>query len=67
MSDPGEEKKLKYSAPTLEKYLLMDEKEKDHEIQKAVARLQNRIQEILYLLDTDKPSIAGSEAEANKK
>ncbi len=40
---------------SLEKYLLMNEKEKDIEIQKAVARLQKRIQEILYFLDTDKP------------
>jgi hypothetical protein len=46
---------------SLEKYLLMDEKEKDIEIQKAVARLQKRIQEILYLLETDKPR-AGADA-----
>jgi hypothetical protein len=44
---------------SLEKYLLMDEKEKDVEIQRAVDRLQRRIQEILYLLETDKPH-AGS-------
>lgn len=45
---------------SLEKYLLMDEKEKDVEIQRAVDRLQRRIQEILYLLETDKPHAAGS-------
>ena len=37
---------------SLEQYLRMNEKEKDAEIQKAVARLQKRIQEILYLLGT---------------
>jgi hypothetical protein len=46
---------------SLEKYLLMGEKEKDIEIQKAVARLQKRIQEILYLLEMDKPRVAGAE------
>ena len=43
----------------------MDEKEKDLEIQKAVARLQKRIQEILYLLDTDR-SRAGRGVEKKK-
>lgn len=38
---------------SLEQYLRMDEKEKDAEIQKAVARLQKRIQEILYVLEAD--------------
>jgi len=41
-------------ATSPEKYLLMDEKEKDAEIQKAVERLQRRIQEILYLLEKDR-------------
>jgi hypothetical protein len=40
-------------ATSLEKYLLMNEKEKDAEIQKAIARLQQRIQEILYVLEKD--------------
>ena len=48
---------------SLEKYLLMDEKEKDVEIQKAVARLQKRIQEILYLLEKDMPHAGGVKAE----
>lgn len=48
---------------SLEKYLLMDEKEKDIEIQKAVARLQKRIQEILYLLEKDMPHAGGVKAE----
>ena len=48
---------------SLEKYLLMGEKEKDVEIQKAVARLQKRIQEILYLLEKDMPHAGGVKAE----
>jgi hypothetical protein len=43
---------------SLERYLLMGEKEKDVEIQKAVARLQKRVQEILYMLETDQQHIA---------
>ena len=39
---------------SLEKYLFMSEQEKDAEIQRAVSRLQKRIQEILYLLETEK-------------
>lgn len=49
---------------SLEKYLLMDDKEKDIEIQKAVARLQKRIQEILYLLEKDRPA---ADMKADKK
>ena len=48
---------------SLEKYLLMDEKEKDIEIQKAVARLQKRIQEILYILEKDMPQSGGMKTE----
>jgi hypothetical protein len=44
---------------SLEKYLRMNEKEKDLEIQKAVDRLQKRIQEILYALDSDSSRAAG--------
>lgn len=44
---------------SLENYLLMDEKQKDIEIQKAVSRLQKRIQEILYLLEKDMPHAGG--------
>ena len=53
---------------SLERYLLMNEKEKDAEIEKAVARLQKRIQEILYLLGDEKrrrrraPAEQGQEA-----
>ncbi len=34
-----------------EKYILMNEREKDMEIEKAVARLQKQIQEILYTIE----------------
>ena len=39
---------------TPEKYILMNEREKDIEIEKAVARLQKRIQEILYAIEIRK-------------
>ncbi len=39
---------------TPEKYVLMNEREKDIEIEKAVARLQKRIQEILYAIEMKK-------------
>jgi hypothetical protein len=39
---------------TPEKYILMNEREKDMEIEKAVARLQKRIQEILYAIEIRK-------------
>ncbi len=34
-----------------EKYILMNEREKDMEIEKAVARLQKQIQEMLYTIE----------------
>jgi len=48
---------------SLEKYLQMNETEKDVEIQKAVARLQKRIQEILYVLEKDMSHAGGGRAE----
>jgi hypothetical protein len=45
-----------------ENYCRMDEREKDIEIQKAVDRLQKRIQAILYLLEQDTPQASGAEA-----
>jgi len=65
MSDNRQDQHRNERGTSLEKYLLMDEKEKDLEIQKAVTRLQKRIQEILYLLETDKPHSVG--AETNKR
>jgi len=52
---------------SLEKYLLMSEQEKDAEIQKAVARLQKRIQEILYLLEVEKVPAVIKQASREKK
>jgi len=37
----------------VEKYLGMDDKEKDIEMQKATYRLHRRISEILYFIDMD--------------
>ena len=51
----------------LEKYLRMNEHEKDTEIQKAVVRLQKRIQEILYVLETDGSPAVGTESGKKKK
>jgi hypothetical protein len=48
--------KIEDRRTSLEKYLLMTEQEKDAEIQRAVGRLQKRIQEILYLVEAEKVS-----------
>jgi hypothetical protein len=52
---------------SLEKYLLMTEQEKDAEIQKAVARLQKRIQEILYLLKAENVPVVVKQDTLEKK
>lgn len=39
--------------PSIDEYMKMDEEEKDAAIQRAVIRLQSRIQQILYLMDSD--------------
>ena len=52
---------------SLEKYLLMSEQEKDAEVQKAVARLQTRIQEILYLLEVENIPAVVKEGSREKK
>ena len=52
---------------SLEKYLLMSEQEKDAETQKAVARLQKHIQEILYLLNIENvPAVVKQESREKK-
>jgi hypothetical protein len=45
----------------------MSEQEKDAEIQKAVARLQKRIQEILYLLEAEKAPVVVKQEHQEKK
>lgn len=62
----SESKRRDESGTSLEKYLLMNEHEKDIEIQKAVTRLQKRIQEILYMLETEKPNTGRSEPDKKK-
>jgi len=52
---------------SLGKYLLMSEQEKDAEIQKAVARLQKRIQEILYLLKAENVPVVVKQDTLEKK
>ncbi len=53
--DRTEEKSWQGGPLGPDKYMLMNEHEKDIEIEKAVARLQKRIQEILYNLEAQKP------------
>lgn len=51
----------KEGRPTVDEYLKMDETAKDMAIHNAVIRLQRRIQEILYLMNTEgKSGIAGA-------
>ena len=45
----------------------MSEQEKDAEVQKAVARLQTRIQEILYLLEVENIPAVVKEGSREKK
>ncbi len=52
--DRIEKKTAQSDTITPEKYVLMNEREKDIEIEKAVARLQKRIQEILYAIEIKK-------------
>jgi hypothetical protein len=50
----GKEHEGGEALPTLEEYLSMNESERDREIEKGLVRLQKRIQEILYFLETEK-------------
>ncbi len=58
-------------SPSTRRYMGMSEKEKELEIQKAVTRLQNRIGEILYLLEmetkTEITNLKKQEQEVKKK
>ncbi len=47
------DRQSEHGTTSMETYLGMNEQEKDIEIQKAVDRLQKRIQAILYALDAD--------------
>ncbi len=52
---------------SVETYLRMSDREKDIEIQKAVDRLQKRIQAILYVIDKEMPSSDGSGKERRSR
>ena len=66
IGEPGDDRDGS-SRTTFDQYLRMDEREKDAEIQKAIDRLQKRIQGILYMLETDKQSITGQNKTKNDK
>ncbi len=67
MSGGADEQNRGDSATSLEKYLMMNEQEKDAEIVKAVARLQKRIQQILYVLETEQRNFPRSNQNNEKK
>jgi hypothetical protein len=52
MDRDSRKKKRHNDSPSVEDYLRMDEEEKDVAIQRAVMRLQTRIHEILYLMES---------------
>jgi hypothetical protein len=53
--------------PSVDEYLAMSEDEKDHAIQNAIIRLQTRVQEILYLMESHmKTTIISSGKEVNQ-
>jgi len=54
-------------SPSVEDYLRMDEDEKDVAIQKAVIRLQTRIHEILYLMESEIKTKKGMHKKEEKK
>jgi len=53
MEKERRKEKRRNDSPSVEDYLRMDEDEKDVAIQKAVLRLQTRIHEILYLMESE--------------
>ncbi len=62
----GKEKRHN-DTPSVEDYLRMDEDEKDVAIQKAVIRLQTRIHEILYLMESEIKSKENAHKKHGKK
>jgi hypothetical protein len=50
-------------APSFEEYFSMNEQEKDRAVEQSVLRLQNRIRQVLYLLEIERnPSVKPSSA-----
>jgi hypothetical protein len=60
-------KKRHNDGVSVEDYLRMDEDEKDVAIQKAVIRLQTRIHEILYLMESEIKAKKGTHEKEGKK
>jgi hypothetical protein len=67
MDRDSREKKRHDDSPGVEDYLCMDEEEKDVAIQKAVIRLQTRIHEILYLMESEIKTKKGMHKKEGKK
>ena len=51
---------------SLERYLVMDDREKDQETQKAVHRLQKKVQEIVFLTHPDRRHLTGTKPVGKK-
>ncbi len=60
-------KKRHNDSPSVEDYLRMDEDEKDIAIQRAVIRLQTRIHEILYLMESEIKTKKGTHKKESSK
>ncbi len=67
MEERLDKKEKKEKSPSAEEYLRMNEKEKDAEIEKAVIRLQNRIQKILYLMEAEMKQFSEPKQEGKKE
>ncbi len=67
MNKESRKKKRHDDSPSVEDYLRMDEEEKDVAIQKAVIRLQTRIHEILYLMESEIKTKKGMHKKEGKK
>jgi hypothetical protein len=67
MDRDSRKKKRHDDSPSIEDYLRMDEEEKDVAIQKAVIRLQTRIHEILYLMESEVKKKKGMHKKEGKK
>lgn len=67
MDKDSRKKKRHDGSPSAEDYLSMDEDEKDVAIQKAVIRLQTRIHEILYLMESEIKTKKGTHNKEGKE
>jgi hypothetical protein len=67
MEKDSRKKKRRDDSPSVEDYLSMNEDEKDIAIQRAVIRLQTRIHEILYLMESEIKTKKGMHKKEGKK